>query len=469
MPGLQVLVVGGSIGGLATALALRSQGHSVKVYEQTLVHDTLGAGVTVFPNVLSALQMLGVDLARVRATRVQQIKRSQIHADGTVQDNTVDFDTKTWPWHNATYQDLFTALWEALDVDDSRRSGPKVEFHSLTQVCRLDPANGVIYFADGSEAHGDVIIGADGVHSVCRSFVFNGKTERFRLKRHVFRAMVPRERLIDDPRTVQFLMSSGQAHSYHYQDKTLLVYPAADDQVVCIKLFYDDSTGFRNLSKDWRDPSSKTKMLRLAAGLPEECIAVLEKIRDRDLLDQPIWDMDPLDTFQKHRLALVGDAAHPMPPYCGQRIAMALEDAVALGVLLEPGLVAREVEERLKLYSRTRKVRAGAVQQTMRGLQEISICDIWTSFDPTCFHAYVLNHDEQAYARQALGVWKQQRQWLESDLSVDHLNADHQRPSTPRSMLRGKGDGTTGNRRIPQRKWWSVKMTNPRPWSKVFS
>lgn len=205
--------------------------------------------------------------------------------------------------------------------------------------------------------------------------------ERFRLKRHAFRAIIPRERLAEDPRTAQFVKDPGQLHSYHLQDRSLLIYPATDDQVVCIKMLYDDSTAIHNLSKEWRDPSSKTKMMRLAKHFPDECIAVLEKAQVRDLLDQPIWDMDPLATFQNHRLALVGDAAHPMPPYCGQRIAMALEDALALGVLLEPEVSASEVEERLKLYSRTRKSRTAAVQETMRGLEEINICDVFKRYD----------------------------------------------------------------------------------------
>ncbi|EXJ81804.1 hypothetical protein A1O1_07869 [Capronia coronata CBS 617.96] len=382
MPGLQVLIVGGSIGGLATALALRSQGHHIKIYEQAAIPDNTGAGVTIYPNALSALEALGADLAKVRATRVQQLTRVLLNVDSDTPDGTIDMDAKNWPWHNATYRDIIASLWEALH--DSRCPGPEVEFHSSKSVYRIDPAKGIVYFFDGSEAYGDVIIGADGVHSICRSYVFSGRTERFRLKRHVFRAIIPRESIMKDPRTVKFANDTGHVHSYHQPDRSLLISPASDGQAVCIKLLYDDSMTIKNLSKDWRDPSSKRKLMRLATGFPEECIAVLEQCRDRDLVDQPIWDMDPLATFQSHRLALVGDAAHPMPPYCGQRIAMALEDALALGVVLELGIPASEVEDRLKLYSRTRKVRAGAVQQTMRVLEEISICDVLNDLDSKC-------------------------------------------------------------------------------------
>lgn len=283
------------------------------------------------------------------------------------------------PWYQTTYQDLFVSLWEA--AHDNSKPGPKIDIVTSKSVVSIDPSRALIYFSDGTEADGDVVIGADGVHSVCRSFVPGGSFRRFRIKRHVFRALIPRERLENDSRTIKFIETDGRAHCYNHQEKSLLITPASNGQNLCIKFLYEDRMAFKNLSKDWRDPSSKKKLLRLAAGLPDECMALFENILDRDLQDQPIWDMDPLMTFQSNRMALMGDAAHPMPPYCGQRIAMALEDALALGVILEPETPNSEVDERLKLYSNTRKTRAVAVQQTLRGLSEADMRNFATEFD----------------------------------------------------------------------------------------
>lgn len=283
------------------------------------------------------------------------------------------------PWHQTTYQDLFVSLWES--AHDSSKPGPAIDIVTSKSVVSVDPVKAMMYFSDGTQAVGDVVIGADGVHSVCRSFVFGGCLQRFRIKHHVFRAMIPRERLEEDLRTIKFVETDGRAHCYNHQEKSLLITPASNGQNVCIKFLYEDRMAFRNLSKDWRDPSSKKKLLRLAEGLPEECMALFEKISDRDLQDQPIWDMNPLATFQSNRMALMGDAAHPMPPYCGQRIAMALEDALALGIILETETPTSEIDERLKLYSSTRKTRAIAVQQTMRGLSETDMRNFATEFD----------------------------------------------------------------------------------------
>ena len=266
-----------------------------------------------------------------------------------------------------------------------------IEINTSKSVFRVDTTKGTLYFSDGSEATGDVIIGADGVHSVCRSYVPGGSIPRFRIKRHVFRAIIPRETLAKDPITAKFVEHASHAYCYNHNDKSLLITPASNNQKICVKFLYEDRMAFKNLSKDWRDPSSKTKLMRLAQDLPDECIALFQKICDSDLQDQPIWDMDPLTTFTSHRMALMGDAAHPMPPYCGQRIAMALEDALALGVVLERGVPIDELEDRLRLYSTTRKQRAVAVQQTTRGLSEADMRNFATDFDSECFYLGTCN------------------------------------------------------------------------------
>ncbi|KIW14203.1 hypothetical protein PV08_06984 [Exophiala spinifera] len=466
MSGLKILVAGGSIGGLATAVALKAQGHYVTVYEQALTPDTLGAGITIFPNSLRALDALGIDTNQIKSVRIKRLIRTSIEVDGSA--NTVgdEIEEKDWPWYQTTYRDLFVSLWEA--AHDSSRPGPRIDVVSSKSVISIDPVKAMVYFSDGTQAVGDAIIGADGVHSVCRSFVPGGSFPRFRIKRHVFRALIPRERLAKDPRTIKFIEKEGDAYCYIYQERSLLITPASNGENCCIKFLYEDRMAFKNLSKDWRDPSSKLKLLRLADGLPEECMALFEKISDRDLQDQPIWDMDPLTTFRSNRMVLMGDAAHPMPPYCGQRIAMALEDALALGVLLETATPASEVDERLMLYSATRKTRAVAVQKTMRGLSESDMRNFATEFEAYSFHNYILGHDELEHMAQALRVWKKQRCLTQG--SSESLEPRQQRPAQV-----WKECDEDKKKKAPQpmspspKKWWSIGRQGSKTWSRVFS
>lgn len=315
-----------------------------------------------------------------------------------------------------------------MSLQDPKSPGPKAEIYTSRQIVRIDPTNGILFFGDGSQARGHIIIGADGVHSICRSFVPRGKTQRFRIERGVFRALIPREKLIEEPKASKFIQNSGQAFCYNLGSRSLFVWPTSDHENIGVKLLYDDLKGFKSLCKDWREPSSKLKLLRLAEGFPEECVALLHTIESGALQDQPIWDMDPLSTYHFQRLVLMGDAAHPMPPYCGQRVAMALEDAVALGVLLEKNMKLEEIEDRFKLYSGTRSSRSAAVQQFVRGLSE---ADLWggtsgfdgtscltsrtpdafllTLFSASALRTYILGHDERLHMGRTLGVWKMQQ------------------------------------------------------------
>jgi hypothetical protein len=240
--------------------------------------------------------------------------------------------------------------------------------------------------------------------------------------------MIPREKLIGEPNASKFIQNLGQAFCYNLGDKSLLVWPASEHENICVKFLYNDLKGFKSLCKDWREPSSKLKLLRLAQGFPEECIALLNTIESGALQDQPIWDMDPLNNYHFQRLVLMGDAAHPMPPYCGQRVAMALEDAVALGVLLERNVSLEEIEDRFKLYSGTRSSRSAAVQQFVRSLSEADIWGGTSGFDgmssftsrtldaflltlcsASAFRTYILGHDERLHMGRTLGVWKMQQ------------------------------------------------------------
>ncbi|KIV95047.1 hypothetical protein, variant 1 [Exophiala mesophila] len=426
---LQVLIVGGSLGGLATAIALRSQGHVVTIYEQAGFNDTRGAGITLFPNALSALRDLDVELSTIRASKVKQITRTNLD-EGCEAPKTVNvkLDESSWMWHNATYHDILIALRQKLN--DPKSPGPKAEVRTCAQVVKVDPSHGVIFFADGSQAHGHIIIGADGVHSVCRPYIPQGNNQRFRIQRGVFRALIPRETLLADPKTSKFVEQLGHAICYNLEERSLLVFPASEHENICVKLLYDDHKGFKSLCKDWREPSSRTKMLRIAAGLPEECIALLEKIEAQNLQDQPIWDMDPLSNFHSHRLVLMGDAAHPMPPYCGQRVAMAIEDAIALGTVLDPEVRLEELEERFKLYSTTRSTRAAAVQQFVRGLSELDMWGGTSGFDATAFRTYILGHNERDHMTQALSYWKMQKS-LQQDISKVASNVTKPTNRTP--------------------------------------
>merc|ERR1711939_128923 len=165
LSGLKVLIAGGSIGGLATAIALRAQGHSVTIYEQAFTPQTNGAGITIFPNSVRALEMLGIDTKHVQATRITKITRAQIEDDGVSDTLESDLDAQAWPWHQTTYPDLFVALWES--VHDSSKPGPKIEIITSKSVCRVDTIKAQVFFTEEM-----VVDGEEGLKNVGTGFSF---------------------------------------------------------------------------------------------------------------------------------------------------------------------------------------------------------------------------------------------------------------------------------------------------------
>ncbi|KAK5047484.1 hypothetical protein LTR84_006581 [Exophiala bonariae] len=465
--GLQVLVVGGSIGGIATAIALKAQGHHVKIYEQANSHDIRGGGINVFPNALGALRNLGVDLDDIRATKVKKVTRFLVSEEGdSLVDSDTTLDKDACVWHNTTYRDLLEALRDRLQ--DPKAPGPRADIFTSQQIVRIDPKKGILFLADGSEARGHVIVGADGVHSMCRASVSHGNMQRFRLQKGVFRAVIPCERLLSEPKVSRFIQDSGQAFCYNLDHKSLLIWPASENENVCVKFLYDDLTGFKSLCKDWREPSSKMKLLRLAQGFPEECIALLNAISGDALQDQPIWDMDPLRQYHVNRLVLMGDAAHPMPPHCGQRVAMALEDAVALGVLLERNVPQDGVEDRFKLYSGTRSTRSSAVQQFIRGLNE---ADIWRgtgAFHGSAFRTYILGHDERLHMSRTLGIWKIQ-QAFQQDIPKQAVAQLRETPSPQQKPQDSKPVQRPALQQMGRSRSWLSRLKSPKPPAAITS
>jgi hypothetical protein len=118
----------------------------------------------------------------------------------------------------------------------------------------------------------------------------------------------------------------------------------------------------------------------------------------------------PLSSWQSGKLVLLGDAAHPFLPHQGQGGAMAIEDAAALGVVLERNLKSAQIEERLKLYQDIRQARADRIQEYSRLAGGDLDSEGRSSFNMMEYTNYNFGHDEYDNASQRLREWKWSRQ-----------------------------------------------------------
>jgi salicylate hydroxylase len=339
---LRAVVVGGGIGGVAAAVALALAGSDVQVHEQAQQLAEVGAGVSLAPNGLRMLDRLGVG-EPVRQVGVRYAASELRLPDGrAVQHEPYQFAMagQNVGIHRA---DLLALLAGQLPPGTVRTG------HRCTSFSQ-DEASATVGFADGSTATADVVIGADGIHSVLQGFVvapakpvYSGVV--------AYRGLVPR--LAEYPAgTIRMWMGEGR----HF-----LVFPVRAGQLLNYVGFVSSDTAVR---ESWSAPGDPAALAAHFAGWDPLIGQVITAISGPggSGFQWGMYDRVPLPRWSSGRLTLLGDAAHPMLPHLGQGVNQALEDAVALATLLEASPSPAGVPRALAAYESLRRDRTARVQ-----------------------------------------------------------------------------------------------------------
>ncbi|MFF4652872.1 FAD-dependent monooxygenase [Streptomyces sp. NPDC001380] len=345
-----MLVAGGGIAGLATALGVARRGRRVLVLESRGDFTELGAGIQLAPNAFRALDRLGVgDSVRDRAVHVDELS----FMDGTTGERVAGMPLDAAyrrrfgnPYAVVRRADLYAPLLEAC------RASPAVELRTGARVDRYtqDGSGVTAHLASGGQVHGAALIGADGIHSaVRRQLVGDGRP---RVSGHtIYRSVVPMERVPGELRWNTVTLWAGPGwHVVHY--------PVGNG-------------GFLNLAATRDDGATEA-----VTGVPvpkERVLGEFPQLSEvpRTLLglgeDWRSWvlcDRDPVERWTDRRVVLVGDAAHPMLQYAAQGACQALEDAVVLGELVDAGEAG--FEQCFEAFADERRERTGAAQLVAR-------------------------------------------------------------------------------------------------------
>jgi 6-hydroxynicotinate 3-monooxygenase len=346
---LDIAVIGAGMGGLAAAAALRKVGHDVTVYEQARQFTRLGAGIQIGCNAMHVLRGLGLE-GRLRADTFYP--RSWNNRDW--KSGEVLFDILFGPDAEQAYGapyllahrgDLHAALASAVPPEIVRLN------HRLTGI---DPTpRGVrLTFDSGQIAEADAAIGADGVHSVVKTALFGEDAPNF-TGRIAYRTVFPAERL----KGIDVLNCT----KWWGEDRHVVIYPVKPDRSEIYFVTSQPEPGF-NL-ESW-SATGDVKVLREAfEAFHPEARAVIDAAPE--VHKRPLVDRDPLDRWVDGRVALLGDACHPMTPYMAQGAAMAIEDAAVLARCLE-GIGLEGIETALERYQATRLQRTARMQFTSR-------------------------------------------------------------------------------------------------------
>ena len=336
-----VMVVGGGIGGLFAANALISQGLSVSVYEQAPALGEIGAGVYITPNAVRHLERVGLGAQTAMYGALVGRNSQYFRHDGKpiapVQVTDLHGWNATYGMHRADLVDYLAANLPAGIVHCDHRA---VGFEQTGDKARVK-------FANGATAEADVAVAADGIHSELRPHVFPPSKPVFH-GTISYRGLVSRERLPDWPMD-RWQMWAGPS-------KHFLVFPVRYGTMVNYVGFVPTD---EEMKESWSAPGDPDKLRAEFEGWDPRVVQVLAQVDH--CFRWALYDREPLPTWTKGRLTLLGDAAHPMLPHLGQGANQSIEDGMALATILAQ-VDNAAVPEALKAYERLRRERVAEVQ-----------------------------------------------------------------------------------------------------------
>ncbi|MCW0459457.1 FAD-dependent urate hydroxylase [Xanthomonas sacchari] len=315
---MEIGILGGGIAGLSVALALHKQGHTLRVYERRSGPATMGAGVTLWPNAGFVLQELGL-LEDVGAVGGRPVSVHRKDAAGNALgglDITLLDQLMGYPTHTILRRDL-----QAVLLDHVARAGIQVEFGHRAIAIDLDAGGKVVArFENGKSICPDLLIGADGrMGSVARKFIAGDNTP-------IYQGFV---NWIGVAKGNGPLLSDMAIHDYW----------GAGDRFGCVPirtdLVYWAAAQARPLPEATPAAEMRKEVMDLFAGWPEPVARLIEATPADSIQLIAVHDVDPLHTWSRTNVLLVGDAAHAPLPTSGQGACQALEDAWHLARCLD--------------------------------------------------------------------------------------------------------------------------------------
>lgn len=341
-----VAIAGGGIGGLACALALARRGFRSVVLEQAREFGEVGVGLQVAPNALHVLDALGVG---ARAKQDAFLIERMVMMDAVSGEEILNIPCgKEFrrrfgnPYAVAHRADIHGSLLEGC------RAQPLVELRTSSRVTGFVIGDGgvSVELASGVHIEAGALVGADGVHSAIRRRIVDDG-EPMASGAVIYRAVIPAAEMPKDLQNPYPVLWAGPGTHIIY-------YPVRD-----WKVFNFGATVV----------TGQTSIDEEEEALPEEALPLFSRNCDTPLrvLRIPrrfrrylIRYREPVDNWSTGPVTLLGDAAHPMVQYIAQGAAMALEDALCLGVAVDA--CGGDFDQAFKRYQAVRIVRSARVQ-----------------------------------------------------------------------------------------------------------
>ena len=355
MAGLHIGIVGAGVGGLTAAIALQKQGHRVTVVEQSAKFSHVGADINLTPNVVRALDGVGVG-AGIRRTGARPTFRISRDWDTGLETSRLPMGDTAEKLYGAPQltihrADIIAALAEAFPIAN-------IQFSKRLKTVTESEQGVTLLFEDGTQDTVDMVVGADGIHSRVRTALFGEEYPRF-TGVVSFRAVVPTERVKHVPEIEAFTKWWGP--NPHSQIVTFPLNSGKDT-------FIFATTGQDSWTEEsWTSPGDVNELRSFYKDFHPDARALLDACES--VLKSALYEREPLAQWSRGSVTLLGDACHPMLPFMAQGAGMAIEDAVVLGRCLSGVNTKTQIEKALATYATARQERTAKIQIGSRGNQ----------------------------------------------------------------------------------------------------
>jgi salicylate hydroxylase len=347
---MKALIAGGGIGGITAALCLLDAGIEVELYERAAALTDVGAGIQISPNGVKVLQRLGLQAALERIAFRPQLLEMRIGASGTrlfaIPMREVAERRFGAPYYHVHRADLIALLSAAL-----RDRAPRAVHPNKSLIAFERTGRGVLAsFAGDASVDGDVLIGADGIHSRVRERLFGTEKPRFTCN-VAWRVVVPATARLRDlvPPTACVWVGPGRhAVTYYVRGGELVNFVGVVERADWQSESWTERGDKRDLAADYAGWAKPIEAIIADAG---ECYR------------WALFDRQPLPKWSDGNVTLLGDACHPMLPFLAQGAVMAIEDAWVLSRKLKK---TTNIADALVAYETERKPRTTRAQQAAR-------------------------------------------------------------------------------------------------------
>ena len=345
----RVLIIGGGIGGLAATLALRQAGFDVQVFESVPEIKIVGAGLAIWSNALNALRQIGLADA-VQATgkpatyRVIRATNGEILAKVQVNQISNREEIALIHLHRG---DLQTVLLKAVGESTIQLGARCIGF-------RQDDKGVWAQFADGREVQGDLLVGADGVHSVIRQQLFSKARLRL-VGQSSWRGLAELDH--------EQIAEGGAGETWGIGQRIGLI-PMSQGKVYWFLTKNAPPGGIQGTAVE-----TKQQMQELVKGWHAPIPSMIQATEAQTIIHTELNELESLNQWHRGRVVLLGDAAHAMTPNLGQGACQAIEDAVTLGQCLKD---TEDIEASLNLYESKRVERVRRIVAASRKFGEVA-------------------------------------------------------------------------------------------------